>query len=73
MNTFIVLGIISLAVIGTPIFVIMGLIALTAFTFADIEVSAVAVEIYKVASAPTLITIPLFSFAGYMMAESNTP
>jgi C4-dicarboxylate transporter, DctM subunit len=73
MNTLIVLGIISLAVIGTPIFVIMGLIALTAFTFADIEVSAVAVEIYKVASAPTLITIPLFSFAGYMMAESQTP
>ncbi len=73
MNTAIILGIISLAVVGTPIFVVMGLIALTAFTFADIEVSAVAVEIYKVASAPTLITIPLFSFAGYMMAESQTP
>lgn len=25
------------------------------------------------ASAPTLITIPLFTFAGYMMAESGTP
>jgi C4-dicarboxylate transporter, DctM subunit len=73
MNTLIILGIISLAVIGTPIFVVMGLIALTAFTFAGVEVSAVAVEIYKVASAPTLITIPLFSFAGYMMAESQTP
>ena len=73
MNALIILGIIALAVIGTPIFVIMGLIALTAFTFAGIEVSAVAVEIYKVASAPTLITIPLFSFAGYMMAESQTP
>ncbi len=73
MTTLISLGIIFLAIIGTPIFVIMGLIALVAFTFAGIEVSAVAVEIYKVASAPTLLTIPLFSFAGYMMAESQTP
>ena len=73
MTTLITFGIIFLAIIGTPIFVIMGLVALTAFTFAGIEVSAVAVEIYKVASAPTLLTIPLFSFAGYMMAESQTP
>lgn len=73
MTTLITFGIIFLAIIGTPIFVIMGLIALIAFTFAGIEVSAVAVEIYKVASAPTLLTIPLFSFAGYMMAESQTP
>ncbi|MBT6325334.1 MAG: TRAP transporter large permease subunit [Bdellovibrionales bacterium] len=68
-----VLGIILLAILGTPLFVIMGLSALTAFTLVDIEVSAVVIEIYRIASAPTLLTIPLFTFAGYMMAESGSP
>lgn len=67
------LGIVGLAIIGTPLFIIMSLGALVAFTFADVEVSAVAVEIYKIAAAPTLLTIPLFTFAGYLMAESGTP
>jgi tripartite ATP-independent transporter DctM subunit len=28
---------------------------------------------YRLASAPTLVAIPLFTFAGYLMAESKTP
>lgn len=67
------LGIIFLAFLGVPLFIIMGLAALTAFSFVDVEVSAVAVEIYRISSAPTLLTIPLFTFAGYLMAESKTP
>jgi C4-dicarboxylate transporter, DctM subunit len=65
--------IIVLAMLGTPLFVIMALAALTAFSFAMIETSAVAIEIYRIASAPTLLTIPLFTFAGYLMAESGSP
>jgi len=67
------LGVILLAIIGTPLFIIMGLAALVAFGFSDVESSAVAVEIYRISSAPTLLTIPLFTFAGYMMAESGSP
>ncbi len=51
----------------------MAASALTAFTFSGVDTSAVAVEIYRIASAPTLLTIPLFTFAGYMMAESKSP
>jgi len=65
--------IIGLAAIGVPLFVIMSLFALVAFYFADVSSSAVAVEIYRIASQPTLLTIPLFTFAGYLMAESNSP
>jgi C4-dicarboxylate transporter, DctM subunit len=67
------LGVLLLAIIGTPLFIIMGLAALVAFAFSDVESSAVAVEIYRISSAPTLLTIPLFTFAGYMMAESGSP
>ncbi len=61
------------ALIGSPIFVIMTLISAVAFTFADEQLSVIAVEIYRMASAPTLLTIPLFTFAGYLMAESKSP
>jgi tripartite ATP-independent transporter DctM subunit len=66
-------GIFLLAILGVPLFIIMSLAALVAFTFSGVEVSAVAQEIYRIAAAPTLMTIPLFTFAGYLMAESNSP
>lgn len=51
----------------------MAAFALTAFFFSGIELSAVAVEIYRLSSAPTILTIPLFTFAGYVLAESKAP
>ncbi|MBT5094762.1 MAG: TRAP transporter large permease subunit [Halobacteriovoraceae bacterium] len=67
------IGIMALAGIGVPLFIIMALSALVAFSFTDVQLSAVAVEIYRIASAPTLLTIPLFTFAGYILAESKAP
>jgi C4-dicarboxylate transporter, DctM subunit len=62
-----------LAIMGTPIFAIMGALALVAFSFSGVDISAVSVEIYRLASAPTILTIPLFTFAGYILAESKAP
>ncbi len=67
------LGIVLLAIIGVPLFIIMSLAALVAFTYSGVEISAVSQEFYRIASAPTLMTIPLFTFAGYLMAESKSP
>jgi C4-dicarboxylate transporter DctM subunit len=74
METF-VFGIILLvlALFGTSLFVIISAIALLAFYFADIDSSAVIIELYRLASQPVLLAIPLFTFAGYLLAESNTP
>ncbi len=66
-------GILILAIFGVPLFIIMALVALTAFSFAGVDTSAVAVEVYRISSAPTLLTIPLFTFTGYLMAESDSP
>ncbi len=66
-------GITLLAVIGVPLFVIMALFALLSFSLNGTDVSIIIVEIYKISSAPTLLSIPLFTFAGYVMAESNSP
>lgn len=67
------IGIGSLALIGVPLFIIIALGAMVAFSISDIDTAAVMVEAYRLASAPTLLTIPLFTFAGYVMAESNSP
>lgn len=66
-------GILFLALLGAPIFAVMSALAMVAFYFSGIELSAVSVEIYRLASAPTILTIPLFTFAGYVLAESKAP
>jgi C4-dicarboxylate transporter DctM subunit len=66
-------SILLLALLGAPIFAVMSALAMVAFHLSGIELSAVAVEIYRLASAPTILTIPLFTFAGYVLAESKAP
>ena len=67
------LALLALALLGTPLFVIISAIALMAFAHADIDIAVVIGELYRLAKAPILLAIPLFTFAGYLMAESNSP
>ncbi len=73
--TVLIIGLIllALALVGTPLFVIISAIALMAFASADIDIAVVIGELYRLAKAPILLAIPLFTFAGYLMAESNAP
>ena len=61
------------ALFGAPLFVILGLVALLAFAAADISAASVAIDMFRIAEEPMLIAIPLFTFAGYLFAESGTP
>lgn len=73
--TTLILGLllILLALFGTSLFVIIAAVALAAFYFVDIDSSAVIIELYRLASQPVLLAIPLFTLAGYLLAESRTP
>jgi tripartite ATP-independent transporter DctM subunit len=62
-----------LALIGAPLYVVFGGLALMLLTSAGIDPSAMIIEISRIATSSVLITIPLFTFAGYLMAESGTP
>ncbi len=74
MTTFLLgLLLIALALFGTSLFVIIAAIALAAFYFVEIDSSAVIIELYRLASQPVLFAIPLFTLAGYLLAESKTP
>lgn len=63
----------TFAFLGTPLFIILGGLAFMFFIFAGIDISAVLIETARIGTSPVLITIPLFTFAGYIMAESGTP
>ena len=43
------------------------------FSGAGIDPAAVIIELYRLASLPALIAIPLFTFAGFLLAESKAP
>lgn len=73
MTPIIIAVLIVCALAGAPLFVVFGGVALTLFHAEGIDVSAVMIELYRMASAPTLIAIPLFTFAGYLLAETKCP
>lgn len=63
----------GLAAVGTPVYALIGGLALYLFHAADISSSALIIELSRLATLPSLIAIPLFTFAGYLLAESKAP
>ena len=59
--------------IGAPIFVVISGLALYLFFFAQIDLSAIIIEMHRMATTPMLVAIPLFTLAGYLLSESGTP
>ncbi len=59
------------AVLGTPIFVILGGTALWLLFTEGVPVAALTVETYRMLTSATLPTIPLFTLAGYLLAEGG--
>ena len=62
---------VALVVMGVPLFVIIASSALYGFSTIDIDLSVVAIEIYRIVDTPILIAIPLFTLAGYILGESK--
>ncbi len=69
----IILLVVLLIVLGLPLFTALGLMAVLQFLRTGIDPTVVIVELYRIASAPTLLAIPLFTLAGYILAESKAP
>ncbi len=68
-----VAGLLLLALAGAPLFTIIGAIALYGFSSVGTDSSAVIIELYRIADSAPLVAIPLFTFAGYLLAESRSP
>jgi tripartite ATP-independent transporter DctM subunit len=60
-----------LAILRTPLFVVIALSAMLGFHSLDVDLSVISIEIYRLAEMPVMIAIPLFTFAGYLLGEGN--
>ncbi|MBC2756466.1 MAG: TRAP transporter large permease subunit [Desulfobacteraceae bacterium] len=68
----VIVFIILMALLGAPIFVVISAFAMVGFYATDIPSAALVVDTYnKFANNPILYTIPLFTFAGFILAESR--
>ena len=60
-----------LVVLGVPLFVVIASSALYGFSRSDVDLSVIAIEIYRIVDTPILVAIPLFTLAGYLLGESK--
>ena len=63
--------VIAATLVGSPVFLAMGGVALVLFFKDSVPVSAVTAEVYRLMVSPTLPAIPLLTACGYVLAESN--
>ena len=61
------------ALLGAPIFAVIGGAALFLLAGRGVPMAAVAVDHYSLVVNPSLPAIPMFTLAGYLLAESRAP
>jgi tripartite ATP-independent transporter DctM subunit len=67
-----VLLILLMAVLGAPLFVVVLAGAMLGWIASDQNLAIIAADLFRVADTPMLVALPLFTYAGYVLAESNT-
>lgn len=73
MNTILIILVLLLIIAGLPLFAALGLVSIISFLAAGTDPTVIILEFNKIASAPTLLAIPLFTLTGYILAESKSP
>jgi tripartite ATP-independent transporter DctM subunit len=62
-----------LAILGAPLFSIIATSAMLGLTREETDLMNVTLDILGIADLPFLVAIPLFTFAGYLLSESDAP
>jgi C4-dicarboxylate transporter DctM subunit len=66
-------ALILLALLGAPLFAVIGASAMFGFHQQEVDLSVVAIEFFGLSETPVLVAIPLFTFAGFLLSEGHTP
>jgi len=66
------LAIVVLALLGAPLFAVVLAAAMLGFYSSEVDLSVVAIELFRLTDTPLLVALPLFTFSGYLLSESNT-
>ncbi|MEM7097579.1 MAG: TRAP transporter large permease subunit [Pseudomonadota bacterium] len=67
-----IIVLILLAAAGAPLFSVLLGAAMLGFYSAEIDLAIIAIELYRIVDTPLLVALPLFTFSGYLLSESNT-
>ena len=59
------------ALVGLPLFIVILAAAMLGFYLADVPLTVIAIELYRLIDTPMLLALPLFTFSGYVLAESG--
>ena len=69
----IIIFFLALLLIGVPIFAVISGLTLYLLFSSQIDISALIIEMHRMATTPVLVAIPLFTFAGYLLSASGAP
>jgi tripartite ATP-independent transporter DctM subunit len=62
-----------LAILGAPLFAVIATSAMVGFHREETDLMTMALDLLSIADLQFLSAIPLFTFAGYVLSESNAP
>jgi C4-dicarboxylate transporter, DctM subunit len=69
----ILLILILLALVGMPLFAVIAIGALSGYWQAGLDPALAAMEFARIGEMPVLVALPLFTFAGVLLAHSQAP
>jgi len=72
-SILVIVSILLCLFLGAPVFCVFAAAALWGWHADGTSVSVVGTDLFRLSSNFVLITIPLFTFAGYLLGESNAP
>ena len=72
MTTFALIAALLLGFIGQPLFIVILALALVGFVSQGIPLSVIGIELYRLSDTTLLAAIPLFTFTGFLLSESNS-
>ena len=60
------------ALAGAPLVAVLMGAAMLGFLASGIDLAAVPIEVYRIVDTPLLVALPLFTYAGYVLACAST-
>lgn len=69
---FIIITLLLFAWFGAPLFTLILSVSIIGFTYQEIDLTVIPIELYRITNTPLLLALPLFTFTGFLMSESNT-
>ena len=73
MGLIIGIGLVGFAIFGGALFVLLGGATIIGYAAADLPISTILIDINRLTKNSTILIIPLFTLAGFIIAEGKAP